>query len=161
VHAALCAAIAAARDGRSLVVPAASAAEAAAAGEGEVRAAANLLAVAAHLQGRQPLPVVAAPPRVMAGIHRGPDLSEVRGQLRGRRLLELAAAGGHNLLFVGPPGTGKTMLARRLPACCRRWPRAPRSGSRRSRRRPASRSGPTTGGAGRSARRTTRRRRWR
>jgi magnesium chelatase family protein len=161
VHAALCAAIAVARDGRSLVVPAASAAEAAAAGEGEVRAAANLLAVAAHLQGRQPLPVVAAPPRVMAGIHRGPDLSEVRGQLRGRRLLELAAAGGHNLLFVGPPGTGKTMLARRLPACCRRWPRAPRSRSRRSRRRPASRSGPTTGGAGRSARRTTRRRRWR
>src|SRR5258706_3640823 len=44
-----------------------------------------------------------------------PDLSEVRGQLLARRALEVAAAGGHNLLFVGPPGGGKTMLARRLP----------------------------------------------
>jgi magnesium chelatase family protein len=45
-----------------------------------------------------------------------PDLSEVRGQLHARRALEVAAAGGHNLLFVGPPGGGKTMLARRLPS---------------------------------------------
>jgi magnesium chelatase family protein len=115
VHAPLCAAIAAARRGRVLVLTSASAEEAAVAGEGEVRGARHLLEVVAHLKGRQTLPKVAAPSRGPAAVCDDPDLSEVRGQLRGRRLLELAAAGGHNLLFVGPPGTGKTMLAQRLP----------------------------------------------
>ena len=52
----------------------------------------------------------------------GPDLADVRGQERARRALELAAAGGHNLLLGGPPGTGKTMLARRLPGILPRLP---------------------------------------
>ena len=115
VNAALCAAIAVARAGRTLVVPDGNAAEAALAGEGEVRHAGHLLAVAAHFKGRQPLAVAPVPAGRGLPDDRLPDLAEVRGQRHGRRLLELAAAGGHNLLLIGPPGTGKTMLARRLP----------------------------------------------
>ncbi len=61
------------------------------------------------------LPAPPDPPRTEAVSEPAPDLAEVRGQLLARRALEIAAAGGHNLLYVGPPGGGKTMLARRLP----------------------------------------------
>jgi magnesium chelatase family protein len=74
----------------------------------------HLAEAVAYLRGElRPPPV--EPPEVDAGPP-APDLAEVRGQERARRALELAAAGAHNLLLAGPPGTGKTMLGRRLPA---------------------------------------------
>mgnify|MGYP006395071759 FL=1 len=99
--------------GRTLVVPRGNADEAALAEELEVLAVGHLLELVAHLLGRERLT-----PHVCSIIPQArlpePDLSEVRGQHQARRALEIAAAGGHNLLFAGPPGTGKTMLASRL-----------------------------------------------
>ena len=94
-----------------LLCPYESASEAALAGIEPVPLR-HLAEAGAYLQGRfRPERVEPAPPPVNGS---GPDLADVRGQARGRRALELAAAGRHNLLLAGPPGTGKTMLARRL-----------------------------------------------
>jgi magnesium chelatase family protein len=100
--------------GHSLFLPAANASEAARPTGATVHGANHLLAVCAHLQGQSLLPQ--ATPEPPAAALAGPDLADVKGQHRARRALEIAAAGGHSLLMLGPPGTGKTMLASRLPS---------------------------------------------
>ncbi len=107
-------AIAAARAGlRGVVVPAENAAEAALVDDLEVVGAASLAEVVGFLRGTW-RPAAPQTPGRREDTKHAVDLAEVRGQAQARRALEVAAAGGHNLLMVGPPGAGKTMLARRL-----------------------------------------------
>jgi len=113
VRTVLPAALALRGSGRRLVVPRVNGDEAALVRGVEVLCADHLLDVTGHFNNEAGM---AAPPRCEPQPDTAmPDLVDVRGQLQARRALEVAAAGGHSLLMVGPPGTGKTMLAGRLP----------------------------------------------
>lgn len=103
------------QSGRTLIVPEDNSAEASLAGNSQNLYADHLLKVCRHFAGKGEMPFCATAATLPKGFECYPDMSDVKGQPYAKRALEIAASGGHSIIMMGPPGTGKSMLASRLP----------------------------------------------